>query len=84
MKRIKMKDNDIYSLESKYYDFYRVKDRSGNKGTAFVFDKPMGILNFVHRNPPTPANYTVSIEHVSGEGSHTVTSGSLLLLGIKR
>ena len=39
MKRIKMKDNDIFNLESHYYDFYRVKDRSGNKGTAFIFDK---------------------------------------------
>ena len=39
MKRTKMNDNDIYNLESHYYDFYRVKDESGNKGTAFVFDK---------------------------------------------
>ena len=39
MKRIKMQDNDIYKLESYYYDFYRVKDKQGNRGTAFVFDK---------------------------------------------
>ena len=39
MKRIKMNDNDIYNLESQYYDFYRVKNKSGNMGTAFVFDK---------------------------------------------
>ena len=34
-----MNYNDIYDLESHYYDFYRVKDKSGNRGTAFVFDK---------------------------------------------
>ena len=34
-----MQDNDIYKLESYYYDFYRVKDKQGNRGTAFVFDK---------------------------------------------
>ena len=39
MQRIKMNDNNIYNLESHYYDFYRVKDKSGNMGTAFVFDK---------------------------------------------
>ena len=34
-----MNDNDIFNLESHCYDFYRVKDRSRNKGTAFMFDK---------------------------------------------
>lgn len=62
---------------------------SGNRpvtatATSFVYDKPMAIINHVHRNPPSPANYTISIEHVSGDGDHTVMSGSSLLLGVKR
>ena len=34
-----MYDCDIYKLESYYHDFYRVIDKSGTRGTAFVFDK---------------------------------------------
>ena len=39
MKKIKMCDCDIYKLENHYYDFYRVSDKAGKRGTAFVFDK---------------------------------------------
>lgn len=34
-----MQDRDIYNLESHYHDFYRVSDKNGMRGTAFVFDK---------------------------------------------
>ena len=34
-----MYDCDIYKLESFYHDFYRVSDKNGIRGTAFVFDK---------------------------------------------
>ena len=39
MKKIKMYDCDVYKLESHYYDFYRVSDKNGMRGTAFVFYK---------------------------------------------
>lgn len=39
MKKVKMYDCDIYKLESNYHDFYRVCDKNGLRGTAFVFDK---------------------------------------------
>ena len=40
MKRIKMQDRDIYNLNSHYYNFYRVSDKTtGARGMAFVFDK---------------------------------------------
>lgn len=39
MKKIKCYFSDIFNLESDYHNFYDVKDKQGNKGTAFIFDK---------------------------------------------
>ena len=61
-----MYDRDIFNLESHYHDFYRVSDKTGNRGTAFVFVKltqnDIDIINSFKNTIISTGTYTYAQE----------------------